>query len=92
MVLNAIRRIFGRSHEGPAAVSPEQADIRLKALKAKLAKNKSEAKRLSSQVEKSPLLKPETKAAHKARLAELEGERKDIVREMKILRKRLPKK
>lgn len=92
VVLNALRRIFGRSHAGPAAVSPEQADIRLKSLKAKLVKNKGEAKRLSSLVEKQATLKPETKAQHKARLVELERERKDIVREMKGLHKRLPKK
>lgn len=92
MVFKAIRRIFGSSHEGPASVSPEQAEIRLKALKARLAKNKSEAKRRSSEVEKVKHLAPETKAEHKARLKALEDEKKEIVREMKALHKRLPKK
>ena len=92
MVFKAIRRVFGRSHEGPAKVSPEQAEIRLKALKARLAKNKSEAKRLSSENEKVKALAPDKKAANKARLKELEDERKEILREMKGLRKRLPSK
>lgn len=92
MVLNALRRIFGKSHEGPAAVSPDQAEIRLKALKGQLTRNKSESKRLSSEVEKARHMSPEQKTAHKTRLRELEAERKDVVREMKALHKRIPKK
>lgn len=92
MVLDRIRRIFGRSHTGPATVSPEQAELRLKALKARLAKNKSEAKRLFSQTEKSPNVTPEKKAENKARLKQLETERKEYLAEMKALRRRLPKK
>lgn len=92
VVLNALKRIFGKSHEGPAAVSPAEAEIRLKALKAQLAKNKAEAKRLSSAVEKNPTLSAEQKASHKQRLRQLEADRKPIVAEMKVLHKRLPKK
>ena len=92
VVLNALRRIFGKSHEGPAGVSPEQAEIRLKALKGQLTRNKSESKRLSSEVEKARHMTPEQKATHKARLKELETERKEYVREMKALHKRIPKK
>ena len=91
MVFRAIKRLFGGSHEGPAGVSPEQAELRLKALKARLAKNKSEAKRVYSEVEKAKNLSPERKAEGKARLKELEAERKDIVRDMKGLHRRLPK-
>ena len=91
-VLKAIKRLFGSGHQGPAGVSPEQAEIRLKALKARLAKNKSEAKRVYSEIEKTKNLSPDRKAEGKARLKELETERKDIVREMKGLHKRLPKK
>lgn len=92
MVIRHIKRLFGGSHEGPATTSPEQAELRLKAVKARVAKNKSEAKRLSSEVEKAKHLDPATKAAHKARLKVLEDERKEMVREMKALHKRLPKK
>lgn len=91
MVIDKIKRLFG-AHDGPVNVSPEQAEIRLKSLKGRLTKNKSEAKRLSSEVEKAKHLDPATKAAHKARLKELESERKDILKEMKALHKRLPKK
>lgn len=90
-MFRAIKRLFGGSHEGPAGVSPEQAEIRLKALKARLAKNKGEAKRVYSEIEKSKTITPERKAEGKARLRELETERKDIVKEMKGLHKRLPK-
>jgi hypothetical protein len=90
-VFRVFKRLFGSGHEGPAAVSPEQAEIRLKALKAKLAKNKSEAKRVYSEIEKTKNLSPDRKAEGKARLKELEAERKDLVREMKALHKRLPK-
>ena len=91
MVFHRIRRLFGRGHEGPAGVSPEQAELRLKALKARLAKNKSEAKRVYSEIEKTKNLAPERKAEGKARLKELETERKEMVREMKALHRRLPK-
>ncbi|HEX2022987.1 MAG TPA: hypothetical protein VHH36_09740 [Candidatus Thermoplasmatota archaeon] len=91
MVFRAIRRIFGKSHEGPAGVSPDQAEIRLKALKARLAKNKSEAKRLYSEVEKTKNLSPERKAEAKTRLKALETDRKEILAEMKALHRRLPK-
>lgn len=73
-------------------MSPEQAEIRLKSLKGQLTKNKGEAKRLSSEVERAKHLEPATKAAHKTRLKVLESERKEILREMKGLHKRLPKK
>jgi hypothetical protein len=91
VVFRAIKRLFGGAHEGPAGVSPEQAELRLKALKARLAKNKSEAKRVYSEIEKTKNLSPERKAEGKARLKELEAERKDILRDMKGLHKRLPK-
>ncbi|MEA3198887.1 MAG: hypothetical protein QOE90_315 [Thermoplasmata archaeon] len=91
MVIRAIKRLFGGS-EGPAGMSPEQAEIRLKGLKAQLTKNKSEAKRLSSESNLAKNLSAEKKAANKARLKELESERKDVLREMKALQKRLPKK
>lgn len=90
-VFRAIKRLFG-GHEGPANVSPEQAEIRLKALKARVAKNKSEAKRVYSELEKSKHVTPERKAEGKARLKELEVERKELLREMKGLHRRLPKK
>lgn len=92
MVIRHIKRLFGKSHEGPAGVSPDQAELRLKALKARLAKNKSEAKRISSEVEKAKHLAPDKRAEHKARLRELETDRKEILAEMKGLHKRLPKK
>ena len=91
MVFRAIKRLFGGSHEGPAGVSPEQAELRLKGLKARLAKNKGEAKRVYSELEKTKNLSPERKVEGKARLKELETERKEIVREMKGLHRRLPK-
>jgi hypothetical protein len=91
VVIRAIKRLFGGS-EGPAGMSPEQAEIRLKGLKAQLTKNKSEAKRLSSESNLAKNLSAEKKAANKARLKELESERKDVLREMKALQKRLPKK
>lgn len=92
MVFHAIKRLFGGSHEGPAGISPEQAELRLKALKARVAKNKSEAKRVYSEIEKTKNLTPERKAEGKARLKELETERKEMLRQMKGLHKRLPKK
>lgn len=92
MVLNRIKRLFGGGHAGPAAVSPEQAESRLKGLKGRLMKNKSEAKRLFSETEKAKHISPEQKAEHKARLRELEAEKKEILRDMKGLQKRLPKK
>lgn len=92
MVLHRIKRLFGRGHEGPASVSPEEAELRLKGLKGRLARNKTESKRLFSEVQKAKHLAPETKAAHKARLKELETEKKEIVAEMKGLQRRLPKK
>lgn len=91
MVIRAIKRLFGGS-EGPAGLSPEQAEIRLKGLKSQLTKNRSEAKRLSSESNLAKNITAEKKAANKARLKELDAERKDIVREMKALQKRLPKK
>lgn len=91
VVFRAIKRLFGGSHEGPAGISPEQAELRLKALKARLAKNKSEAKRVYSEVEKSKAMTPERRAEGKARLKELESDRKDILRDMKALHRRLPK-
>jgi hypothetical protein len=91
VVIRAIKRLFG-GHEGPSSVSPEQAEIRLKGLKAKLVKNKSETKRLTSEVNKAKHLSADQKATHKARLKELETERKDLTREMKSLHKRIPKK
>ena len=91
MVIDRIKRIFG-GHQGPSSVSPEQAEIRLKALKGQIMKNKSEAKRLHSEVERAKHLSPEQKAQHKARLKELDNDRKDMLREMKGLHKRLPKK
>ena len=91
MVIDRLKRLFG-GHEGPSSVSPEQAEIRLKALKARLMKNKSEAKRLHSEVERAKHLSPDQKAEHKARLKELETERKEMLRDMKGLHKRLPKK
>jgi hypothetical protein len=91
VVIRAIKRLFG-GHAGPSNVSPEQAEIRLKALKGQLTRNKTEAKRLFTEVERAKHLSPETKASHKARLKELEAEKKTIVREMKALHKRLPKK
>lgn len=90
VVFRALKRLFG-GHEGPANVSPEQAEIRLKALKGRLAKNKSDAKRLYSETEKTKNLSPERKAENKAKLKVLEDERSDILRDMKGLRKRLPK-
>ena len=90
-MFRSLKRLFTRGHEGPAGVSPEQAELRLKALKARLSKNKSEAKRIYSEVEKSKNLSPERKAEGKARLKELETERKEMVREMKGLQRRLPK-
>lgn len=92
VVLHRLRRFFTRAHEGPAGVPPEQAEIRLKSLKGQLVKNKNEAKRLASEVNKAKHLDAGTKAAHKERLKLLETERKDIVREMKALHRRLPKK
>lgn len=92
MVLHRIKRLFGRGHEGPAGVSPEDAERQLKALKARLAKNKSESKRLFSEVEKSKHLDPDKKAEHKARLKALDVEKKEIVSQMKSLQRRLPKK
>lgn len=91
VVFRAIRRIFGKSHEGPAAVSPDEAEIRLKALKGRLTKNKNEAKRVHTEIEKSRTMTPERKAEAKARLKELESERKEILAEMKSLHRRLPK-
>ena len=91
MVFRAIKRLFA-GHEGPSAVSPEQAEIRLKALKGQLTRNKTEAKRLFTEVERAKHLSPDRKAAHKARLKELDAEKKTIVREMKALHRRLPKK
>lgn len=91
MVIDRIKSFFG-GHKGPSSVSPEQAEIRLKSLKGTLTKNKGEAKRLSSEVERAKHLDPATKAQHKARLKTLESERKEILREMKALHKRLPKK
>lgn len=90
-MFRTLKRIFSRGHEGPAGVSPEQAEIRLKALKGRLSKNKGEAKRLYSEVEKTKNLSPERKAEAKARLKALEDERKEILREMKGLQKRVPK-
>lgn len=92
MVIKSLKRIFGRSHQGPASVSAEQAEVRLKALKGQLARNKSEAKRLFSEVEKSKHMSPEQKAAHRARLKELDREKDGLVKEMKAMQRRLPKK
>ena len=92
MVLRALKRLFGGSHEGPAAVSPEQAELRLKGLKARVVKNKNEAKRLSSAVNLGKNVTADKKADTKTRLKELEAERKELLREMKALHKRLPKK
>lgn len=91
MVFNSIKRLFGGGR-GPVGVTPEQAEIRMKALRGQVTKNKGEAKRLYTEVERAKHLSPETKAAHKARLKELETERKAMLREMKALHKRLPKK
>lgn len=90
MVIRAIKRLFG-GHEGPSSVSPEQAELRLKALKGQLTKVKGEAKRLHTQLEQQKL-SPETKASHKARMKELDAEKKEIVREMKAMQRRVPKK
>ena len=79
-----------RGKEG-GSVSPEQAEMRLKALKGQLAKNKSEAKRLFSEVEKSKHMSAEQKAEHKARLKELDAEKSDLLKEMKAMQRRLPK-
>jgi len=92
VVIRAIRKLFGKSHEGPAGMSPDQAEIRLKGLKAQLTKNKSEAKRLTSDLNLSRNVTADKKAAGKTRLKELDNERKEILREMKALHKRLPKK
>ena len=92
MVVRALKRLFGGSHEGPAAVSPEQAELRLKGLKARVVKNKSEAKRISSSMNLARNVSAEKKAETKARLKELEAERKEMLKEMKALHKRLPKK
>jgi len=89
--LDAITRLFG-GNRGPVGVTPEQAEIRLKALKGQLMKNKGEAKRLHTEVERAKHLSPEQKTAHKARLRKLESERKEMLREMKALHRRLPKK
>lgn len=92
VVLHRIKRLFGRGHQGPAGVSPEEAEVRLKGLKGRLMKNKTESKRLFSEVEKAKSLAPEQKAAHKKRLKELEAEKKEILADMKALQRRLPKK
>lgn len=73
-------------------MSAAQAEMRLKALKAQLAKNKSEAKRLFSENEKSKTTSAEKKAANKARLKELDREKSDLVKEMKAMQRRIPKK
>jgi len=91
VVIRAIKRLFGGS-EGPAGLSPEQAEIRMKGLKSQVAKNKGEAKRISSELNLAKNVSPERKAEGKARLKELDAERKDLVRQMKALQKRLPKK
>jgi hypothetical protein len=91
VVFDAIKRMFG-GDRGPVNVTPEQAEIRMKALRGKVMQNKSEAKRLHTEVERAKHLSPEQKATHKARLRELESERKGMLREMKSLHKRLPKK
>lgn len=91
VVIRAIKRLFGGS-EGPAGISPEQAEIRMKGLKAQLTKNKSEAKRLTSELNLAKNVGADRKAEAKARLKELEDERKGILKEMKSLQKRLPKK
>jgi hypothetical protein len=90
VVFNAIKRLFGGDRA--VGVTPEQAEIRMKALKGQLMKNKGEAKRLYTEVERAKHLSPETKASHKARLKTLDSERKGILREMRSLQKRLPKK
>lgn len=90
VVLKAFKRMFSRSKEG-SSVSANEAELRLKALKARLAKNKSEAKRVYSELEKTKNLSADRKAEGKARLRALEAERKDIVSEMKGMRRRLPK-
>ena len=92
VVLHRIKRLFGRGHQGPASVSPEEAEVRLKGLKGRLMKNKTESKRLFSELERAKHLDPGQKAAHKARLKELDAEKKDILSDMKALQKRLPKK
>lgn len=92
MVVRAIKRLFGRSHEGPAIVSPEQAELRLKGLKGRVVKNKSETKRLTSELNLGRNVTVERKSAAKARLKVLDAERKELLREMKALHKRLPKK
>jgi hypothetical protein len=92
VVIRAIKRLFGKGHEGPAGMSPEQAEVRLKGLKAQLTKNKSETKRISSSLNLAKNITPDKKAEGKARLKELDVERKEILREMKALHRRLPKK
>lgn len=91
MVFDSIKRLFG-GDRGPVGVTPEQAEIRMKALKGQVMKNKGEAKRLHTEVERAKHLSPEQKAAHKSRLRELESERKEMLRQMKALHKRIPKK
>lgn len=90
MVFDALRRMLSRGKEG-GSVSAEQAEMRLKALKAQLVKNKSEAKRLFSENQKSASISVERKAANKARLKELDREKADILKEMKAMQRRLPK-
>lgn len=90
LVIDKLRRMLGRGKEG-ASVSAEQAEMRLKALKGQLVKNKSEAKRLFSENEKTKTLSPEKKAANKARLKELDREKADIIKEMKAMQRRIPK-
>jgi hypothetical protein len=89
MVIRTIKRLLGKSDE--AKLSPEAAEMRLKALKAQLTKNKSEAKRLSSANNLAKNLSADKKAESKARLKELDVERKEIVRSMKAVAKRIPK-
>lgn len=79
-----------RGKEG-TSVSPDQAEMRLKALKGQLSKNKSEAKRLFSEVEKSKSMDAAQKSAHKSRLKELDREKADIIKEMKAMQRRIPK-
>lgn len=84
-----MKRLFYRPTLPPMTTS--EAEVRLKGVRAQLARNRGDSKRVASELQKKPNLTAQRKAELKARLEKLRDERVELKAELKAVR-RLTKK
>jgi molecular chaperone GrpE (heat shock protein) len=85
MLSRFVKRIFYRPRLPPMTAS--EAEVRLKGVRAQLARNKGDSKRVASELQKKPNLTAERKRELKARLETLRDERVEIQAEVKAVRR-----